>query len=221
MSDIEIVISQWPKFLAGFGTTTLLLVVGTIGAFVVGVGALYLLNTRSKAVRRITIGYIDAMRMLPFLMFIYLLYYGLPALGIRPTAMAASMVGLALYHGAYFAEIMRGAWSQLPAGQTESARACGLYGFRLIRRIILPQLVTRSAPMLGNQLIYLLKDTSFLVIITVQELTWAASAVQSQYFIPFEPFVVAIALYWLLTLIIELGINRMHRVAKEKGLGRA
>lgn len=221
MTDLEIVISQWPKFLSGFGTTSLLLLVGATGAFLVSMACLYLLNVRSGLVRRITLVYIDTMRMLPFLMFIYLLYYGLPALGIQPNAIAASMVGLTLYHGAYFGEIMRGAWSQLPSGQTESARACGLHGFRMIRRIILPQLLGRSVPMLGNQLIYLLKDTSFLVIITVQELTWAASAVQSQYFIPFEPFMVAIGLYWLLTIAIELGINRIHRIAKEKGLGRA
>ena len=221
MSNLDIVLSQWPKFLTGFQTTTILLVVSAIGAFFVGVGCLYLLNTQSKTLRRITVGYIDTMRMLPFLMFVYLLYYGLPAAGIQMSAIFASIMGLSLYHGGYFAEIMRGTWNQLHVGQTESARAHGLYGLRLIRRIILPQLLGRSAPMLGNQLIYLLKDTSFLVIISVQELTWAASAVQSQYFVPLEPFVVAIGLYWLLTLVIELGINRLHRVAKEKGLGRA
>lgn len=219
MTDLEIVISQWPKFLSGFGTTALLLLIGAIGAFVVSLACLYLLNSRARLARRITLIYIDSIRMLPFLMFIYLLYYGLPAVGIKPDAIVASMLGLSLYHGAYFGEIMRGAWSQLPDGQTESARACGFYGFRMIRRIILPQLLGRSVPMLGNQLIYLLKDTSFLVIITVEELTWAASAVQSQYFIPFEPFLVAIALYWVLTIAIEVLMNRVHRIAKERGLG--
>ncbi len=221
MTDLEIVIAQWPMFLSGLWMTTQLLVLGAIGAFFVGLLCLYLLNRRSPALERMTLLYIDALRMLPFLMFVYLLYYGLPSAGIQMTAVTASILALTFYHGAYFAEIMRGAWAQLPGGQTESARACGFHGFNLIRRIILPQLLARSGPMLGNQLIYILKDTSFLVIITVQELTWAASAVQSQYFIPFEPFVIAIVLYWLLTLLIELGINRMDAVAKEKGLGRS
>jgi polar amino acid transport system permease protein len=66
----------------------------------------------------------------------------------------------------------------------------------MYRRIVLPQLVLRTAPVLGNQLIICLKDTAFLSIITVRELTSAAASVQSLYFIPFEAFIVAIGLYW-------------------------
>jgi polar amino acid transport system permease protein len=81
-------------------------------------------------------------------------------------------------------------------------------------------LVLNSAPVLGNQLIYMLKDTAFLMIITVQELTSTASSVQSEYFVPIEPFLVAVALYWLTSLLIEGVIALIHRLAKERGLGR-
>lgn len=219
MTDWEIVFSEWPRFASGFGTTLTLFLLSTLGAFLIGMIFVNILYGRNRVARKAVGIYIDGMRMLPFLIFVYLLYYGLPSVGISMTAWTAGIVGLTLYHCAYVAEILRGAWSQLPAGQAEAARAQGHHGYRMFGRIILPQLVLNSAPILGNQLIYMLKDTAFLMIITVQELTYAASSVQSMYFVPLEPFVVALLLYWLMSLSIEGIVLVVNRFAKERGLG--
>jgi polar amino acid transport system permease protein len=219
MTDWEIVFSEWPRFASGFGTTLTLFLLSTLGAFLIGMLFVNVLYGRNRVARKAVGIYIDGMRMLPFLIFVYLLYYGLPSVGISMTAWTAGIVGLTLYHSAYVAEILRGAWSQLPAGQAEAARAQGHHGYRMFGRIILPQLVLNSAPILGNQLIYMLKDTAFLMIITVQELTYAASSVQSMYFVPLEPFVVALLLYWLMSLSIEGIVLIVNRFAKERGLG--
>jgi polar amino acid transport system permease protein len=221
MSDWDIVISQWPRFADGFATTLILFALSTLGAFALGIVLVNLLKSRNPVGRGLTAAYVDGMRMLPFLIFAYLLYYGLPSFGIKLSAWTAGLTGLILYHGAYIAEILRGSWAQLPAGQSEAAKAQGLYGYRLFFRIVLPQLVLNSAPILANQLIYMLKDTAFLMIITVQELTSAASSVQSEYFVPIEPFLVAVALYWLTSLAIEAAMALIHRLAKERGLGRS
>jgi|AntRauTorcE11898_2_1112593.scaffolds.fasta_scaffold25803_2 polar amino acid transport system permease protein len=170
MTDWEIVLSEWPRFASGFGTTLALFLISTLGAFLIGMIFVNILYGRNRIARKAVGIYIDGMRMLPFLIFVYLLYYGLPSVGISMSAWTAGIVGLTLYHCAYVAEILRGAWSQLPAGQAEAARAQGHHGYRMFGRIILPQLVLNSAPILGNQLIYMLKDTAFLMIITVQEL---------------------------------------------------
>ncbi|MFO7758596.1 MAG: amino acid ABC transporter permease [Roseovarius sp.] len=219
MTDWDIVFSEWPRFASGFGTTLTLFLLSTVGAFLIGMIFVNILYGRNRIARKAVGIYIDGMRMLPFLIFVYLLYYGLPSVGISMTAWTAGIVGLTLYHCAYVAEILRGAWSQLPAGQVEAARAQGHHGYRMFGRIILPQLVLNSAPILGNQLIYMLKDTAFLMIITVQELTYAASSVQSMYFVPLEPFVVALLLYWLTSLTIEGIVLIVNRFAKERGLG--
>lgn len=219
MTDWEIVFSEWPRFASGFGTTLALFLLSTVGAFLIGMIFVNILYGRNRALRKAVGIYIDGMRMLPFLIFVYLLYYGLPSVGISMSAWTAGIVGLTLYHCAYVAEILRGAWSQLPSGQAEAARAQGHHGYRMFGRIILPQLVLNSAPILGNQLIYMLKDTAFLMIITVQELTYAASSVQSMYFVPLEPFVVALLLYWLMSLSIEGVVLIVNRFAKERGLG--
>ena len=221
MTDWEIVLNEWPRLASGFGTTLLLFGLSTVGAFLLGVLIVGPLRSGSKIVRLALHSYVDGMRMLPFLIFVYLLYYGLPTFGVRLDAWTAGLLGLIIYHSAYVAEIFRGAWDQLPFGQTESAQAHGYHGFRLMRRIILPQLVLNTTPVLGNQLIYVLKDTSFLMIITVQDLTYAASSIQSMYFVPLEPFIVAIALYWAISLLIEGFVAIVHGTAKLRGFGRA
>lgn len=221
MTDWEIVLKEWPRLASGFGTTLLLFGISAVGAFLLGALMVGPLRSRSKIVRVALRSYVDGMRMLPFLIFVYLLFYGLPTFGVKLDAWTAGLLGLTVYHCAYVAEILRGAWDQLPVGQTESAQAHGYHGLRLIRRIVLPQLVLNTAPVLGNQLIYILKDTSFLMIITVQDLTYAASSIQSMYFVPLEPFLIAMALYWAISLLIEGFVRVVHGTAKERGLGHA
>lgn len=221
MSDWDIVFAEWPRFASGFANTVMLFAIATIGAFLFGIVLVNIIRGRRGAVRFMARYYIDGMRVLPFLIFAYLLYYGLPTFGIKMTAWTAGALGLTLYHSAYVAEILNGAWSQLPSGQVEAARAQGYHGLHLFRRIILPQLVLNSAPILGNQLIYMMKDTAFLMIITVQELTYAASAVQSMFLVPLEPFIVAIGLYWVMSLLIEALVAFVNSIAKERGLGRS
>lgn len=221
MTDLEIVLNEWPRLARGFGNTVVLFSVSAVGAFLLGALMVGPLRYGSKFVRMAVRIYVDGMRMLPFLIFVYLLYYGLPTVGIKLDAWTAGLLGMILYHCAYVAEILRGAWDQLPAGQTESAQAHGYYGLKLLRRIILPQLVLNSGPVLGNQLIYILKDTSFLMIITVKDLTYAASSIQSMYFVPLEPFLIAIALYWAISLLIEAVVAIVMGISKARGLGRA
>lgn len=203
--------------LQGLGLTFVLFVVSGLAAFVLGCVVLYLLGGRFVPLQWALRGYINALRMLPFLIFVYLLYYGLPALGLRLSALQAGLLALTLYHGAYVAEILRGAWLTLPRGMLEAAYAHGYGRGKAFLRIVLPQLVMRTRAVLGNQAIMCLKDTSFLSIITVTELTAAANAVQSRYFIPIEAFVVAIGLYWAIGLGIEAVVRQARRSTIRRG----
>jgi polar amino acid transport system permease protein len=221
MNKWEILWNHRDMILIGFQNTLILFSVSAVAAFLLSSAVVLVLQTHRSPLSGIVRSMVDGMRMLPFLMYAYILYYGLPSLGIRFDAWTAGFIALITYHAAYFAEILRGTWATLSTGQAEAARAHGFMNFTMYRHIILPQLVLRSAPVLGNQLIICLKDTAFLSIITVRELTAAASAVQSQYFIPFEAFIVAIALYWLTSILIELLVARMGLVAQGRGLGYA
>lgn len=217
MTNWEIIWEARGLFLQGFLNTLVIFALSTAAAFLIGCGVLYLLEGSRPRLRVPLRIYIDVMRMLPFLILAYLLYYGLPTFGIRLDAWWAGVGALAAYHGAYFAEILRGSRVSLPPGQVEAAYAHGFTTSRMFLRLILPQLVMQSRPLLGNQLVIALKDTAFLVIITVNELTWAANSVSATYFIPTEAFVVVIGCYWLVSIVMEVAIRQAGRFGTKRG----
>ncbi|GGK00685.1 amino acid ABC transporter permease [Pseudomonas matsuisoli] len=216
MSEWSIIWEARDLFFAGIWNTLVLFVLSFVAAFVLGCGMLFLLEERTR-LSIVLRWVINLMRMLPFLILAYLLYYGLPQLGLRMSAWTAGLIALTIYHAAYIAEILRGARIVLPAGQIEAAKAHGFRPFRLFYRILLPQLVIKTRPLLGNQLIYALKDTAFLTIITVQELTAAANSVQATYFIPTEAFVVVIFFYWIISIALELALKWAGRFGAKRG----
>ncbi|MGH8484461.1 MAG: ABC transporter permease subunit, partial [Pseudomonas sp.] len=178
MTEWSILWDAREVFFNGLIATVQLFVLSTLCAFVLGCVLVYHLEQGNRLARALRL-LINLMRTLPFLILAYLLYYGLPQLGLRMSAWSAGLLALIVYHAAYFAEILRGSRLVMPEGYVEAAKAHGFTPLRLFLRIILPTLVIKTRPLLGNQLIIALKDTAFLTIITVQELTAAANSVQS------------------------------------------
>ncbi len=214
IGEFAVVWAQRALLLDGFLTTIWIAALASIGAL--GLGALLStgLMSRSPAVARPAAALVDTMRCVPFLLFAYLIYYGLPSLGLQFGNLSSGVAALVIYHTAYMAELLRAAWVGLPPETIEAGRAFGLHGFGLFRRVILRPVVTASLPNLGNQVIQVIKDSAFLTIIAVQELTHAATAIQATYYVPFGSFIVAVGLYWLLCLAVEavVGIAE-HRAA--------
>jgi polar amino acid transport system permease protein len=144
------------------------------------------------------------------------IYYALPSLGIRLGNWQSGLTALLLYNIAYMAEAFRTGWSNLPREIVEAGRAFGFSGLALLRRIILPPVTLNILPIIGNQTIQIIKDSSFLTIIAVPELTHTANAIQSNYYIPFSSFLVAVLLYWLLCLVVEAATTRLERFAEAR-----
>jgi len=218
---VDVIVKEAPQFAAGLGNTIWLC--GVSMALSLMLGALFLipLTSQKPNVRRVAQAAVDAGRCIPFLLLTYLVYFGLPSAGVVLDKWTAALATLVLYNTAYMAEILRAGWASLPAGQTQAARAFGYSGFLLLRRIILPQLVIALGPVIGNQLIQLIKDSAFLSVITLPELTFAANEVQSYYFVPFESFLVATLLYWALCAGIEWLVRRTERWASRMRRGHA
>lgn len=206
------------RIMLGFGVTALFFTFASVTAFIGGCGLGYLMEGQQNFLKRSLRSTLDILRTLPFLIVLYLLYYGLPEIGIRLSAWTAGMFALSVYHASYYAEILRGARVALPQGQVESAKAHGFTSFSMYYRILLPQMVLRSGPLFGNQLVGCLKDTAFLSIITIFELTAAANNLQAVYFIPMPAFIIVILLYWCISLIIEKLLRSMGGFAKHRGL---
>jgi polar amino acid transport system permease protein len=160
--------------------------------------------------------FVDGMRCVPFLLFAYIIYYGLPSLGLRLDNWSSGLAALIIYNTAYMAEILRGAWAVQPREPIEAGIAFGFSELKLFRRIILPPLLLSAGPVIGNQMIQIVKDSAFLTIIALPELTHAASSIQSRHYIPFAAFITAVFLYWGLCLVIEAGISSIGRVAEAR-----
>jgi polar amino acid transport system permease protein len=210
----EVVWSQRDLMLNGLLLTLEIVTISSVLAGILGFAVFWLLVQSGHAVARPVKAVVDVIRAVPFMLLCYMLYYGLPSLGVTLGNMTAGVTALTIYNAAYVTELLRGSWKAQPPEAGEAARAFGFHGWRLLTRIILPPVVLDAVPMLGNQMIQVIKDSAFLVIITVQELTYAANEIQATYYVPFASFICAIVFYWILCLGVEGGVRSLLRVAE-------
>lgn len=213
---IEVLWEQRDALLSGLLTTIAIAAVAAVGAGLLGFLMFALLISRVRAIEVGLTWFIDLMRCVPFMLFCYMIYYGLPSFGIIVGNLTAGIGALTLYNAAYIAELLRGGYVALPREGLEAGHAFGFHGWRLLTRIILPPVLLSSVPMLGNQMIQIIKDSAFLVIIAVQELTFAANEIQATYYVPFASFVCAMLLYWLLCLAVEAGVRAVVVMAEAR-----
>tara|TARA_R110000764_G_scaffold33224_8_gene74678 strand:- start:82622 stop:83284 length:663 start_codon:yes stop_codon:yes gene_type:complete len=204
ITDFLIVWQQYPAIWSGFVNTVVLLVFAGSSSLLIGILLTPLLMSERPAIQRSVAFYCECMRCVPFLLLVYLIYFGLPSLGIQLSNWVTGFVALIVYNAAYMAIILRAAWQDIPRETIESGRAFGHQGVGLLRRIIMPLMLMRAIPMIGNQMTQILKDSAFLGIIAVAELTAVMNAIQSTHFIPFASFLSAVLLYWGICLVIEL-----------------
>ena len=214
--DFGIVWSERSLLLSGLANTTILSVLAAATAIVLGMALTPALMARHRAIALTARVFVDGMRCVPFLLFAYIVYYGLPSLGLRFDNWTSGLVALIVYNTAYMAEILRGAWQAQPREPIEAGVAFGFSEARLFRRIILPPLLLMAGPVIGNQMIQIIKDSAFLTIIALPELTHAASSIQSRRYVPFAAFITAVFLYWGLCLIVEAGVSSIGRLAEAR-----
>lgn len=226
IDDFAVVWGERSLLLSGLANTVVLSALSGLCALVLGA----LLSTvmvgrgqggqdgqgRARAAALLARVFVDGMRCTPFLLFAYILYYGLPTFGIRFDHWTAGLVALTVYHTAYMAEIIRGAWASQPRAPIEAGQAFGYSGLLLLRRIVLPPLLLAAGPVVGNQVIQIIKDSAFLTIIALPELTHAASSIQSRHYVPFAAFIAAMLLYWGLCLLIEAAVASVGRMAQAR-----
>ncbi|MBA1145222.1 amino acid ABC transporter permease [Mesorhizobium neociceri] len=155
--------------------------------------------------------YTSFFRGLPLLMQIYLIYLGLPQLGIVMDAVPSGILALSLCIGAYMTEIFRAGIQSIDRGQWEASRSLG-FGFGLtMRRIILPQALPVIIPPMGNSFISMLKDSSLVSVLGVWELTFLARTLGQATFNHMEMLIAVAIIYWILSICLELIQSRIER----------
>ncbi|WP_282604336.1 amino acid ABC transporter permease [Pelagibius sp. Alg239-R121] len=172
-------------------------------SWVLGLVAALMKTSSHRVVRMPADFYIWFIRGTPSLIQIFIIYFGLPQLGIRLSPFVAGVIAIGLCSGAYVAEVVRGGLLAISKGQWESARAVGMSYALMMRRIILPQVVRVIIPPLTNEAVNTLKNTSLLSAITVMELTLFTQMAIAATFRPFDFYIVAALLYLALTTVLS------------------
>lgn len=201
------------KFLISGAWNTILLSLTAIAISVV-VGLLVALPGLSerKGLRAFNRIYVECVRAVPILVLILWVYYGLPALsGITLNVFWAGVLALALSDSAFQAEIFRAGIQSIGRGQYEAAQSVALNYRDTMRFIILPQAIRRILPALGNQLVYMLKMSSLVSVIGMQELTRKANELVVTEYRPLEIYTILVLEYLVLILIVSQGVRWLER----------
>jgi polar amino acid transport system permease protein len=166
-----------------------------------------------RAASTLVSGYIWLMRGTPLMLQMLFIYFALPfvpVIGVRLPDFPAAIVAFTLNYAAYFAEIFRSGIQSVGRGQYEAARVLGMTYGQTMRRIILPQVVKRILPPMSNETITLVKDTSLIYVLAMNDLLRAARGMVQRDFTTM-PFVVAAAFYLIMTLVLTWGFMRLEK----------
>lgn len=193
-------------------TIQVTLLSGSLG-LILGLAAALGRMSKVKPAKVLAVIYIEFFRGTPLLVQLFILYFGLPSLPfIEPmSAYWTGVLGLTLYIGAYYAEIIRGAFNAIPKGQREAAEVLGLSVLDIFRFVLIPQAIRIAVPALGNQFISLIKDSTLVSVITVNELLLAGRNVISRTFEPMTVYLAIAIIYLIMSNLTAIAIGAIER----------
>ncbi|KGO12385.1 amino acid ABC transporter permease [Clostridium botulinum] len=224
--DFSFLSKYYSFFINGAKYTIILafftVVIGTILGLLLSLMKL----SKNKILKYIAVSYIEFIRGTPVLVQLYIIYYGLPTIGIKFPEIPilgsnfpdffAGILALSINSGAYVAEIIRAGIQAVDKGQMEAARSLGMSESMAMKNVIIPQAFKNILPALGNEFITIIKESSIVSIIGIHELMYNADTVRGNIFRPFEPLLVAAVMYFILTFTLSklLGVaERRMRVS--------
>ena len=198
--------------ITGVGLTIYISVISYAVALALGLVAGLGRVSRNKAVYTAATLYVEIVRGVPLLVIIIYAHFVLaPALGTNRYPTTSGIIALSFGYGAYLAEVFRAGIESIERGQNEAARSLGMSQRQSMRHIILPQAIRRVLPPLGNDFIAMLKDSSLVSAIAVNELTKLGQIEAARTFNTFRTFNAVAILYLILTLLLSLGVRYLER----------
>lgn len=202
---MQVVIANFPLMLRGLRVTLALaavvIVCGTLLGLLAGVALLY----GPRWLRALLRLYVDVLRGTPLLVQLFLIFYGLPVVGIPVTNFWAVVVGLSLFCTAHVAEIVRGAVAAVPKGQWDAARAIGLTFGPTLRHVILPQAVPTALPPWTNTAVEMVKGTSLAYLLSVSDLLFATQNIVERTGEAMPLYIAAALIYF----VVNFGLSRL------------
>lgn len=219
--DLGVIIDHFPRLMSGSWITVQITVISLLLGFMIAVPAASMRLSRNPFVRLPVQGFMFYFRGTPLLVQLFLIYYGSGQLRVLlesaglwvwfREAWFCAVLTLTLNTAAYTAEIFRGAIQGVPRGEIEAARAVGMSGFLLFRRIIMPKAFRIALPAYGNEVVFLLQATSLVSTITLLDLTGVARRVIAQTFAVYEVFIAAAVIYLVMVYALVFLFRRVER----------
>ena len=201
----------WNVLLQGLIFTVVLTLVSTVGGVALGTAGAAARSFGPRGLGRIVGGYVELIRNTPFIVQLFFIFFGLPALGLKLSETIAAFLAMVINLGAYSTEIIRAGIEAVPMGHIEAGVSLAMSKWEVLRYIVLKQAFQKIYPALSSQIIIVMLGSAVVSQISAQDLTYAANFVQSRNFRAFEVYLVAAVAYLLLA----IGMRALLR-----GLGR-
>jgi len=201
------------QFITGVITTVELTLLATVGGLILGTLCAAGRTSRQSWLRILCAIYVELTRNTPFIVQLFFIFFGLPALGLKLTAWEAGIFAMVVNLGAYSAEIIRAGIDSTPQGQWEAGKTLGLSRRQIFVRIILPPAYQRVYPALVSQCIIVMLGSAVVSQISVEELTFAANFAQSRSFLSFEAYTLTAVIYLMLAVAMRQIFALIHRKA--------
>ena len=212
MSALALVMDSLPVLLQGALLTLKFAVLSMAFGLVIGIVVALMGISHAPILKAVARVYVSIMRGTPLLVQIFVVYYGLPSVGIALEPTPAGVLTLSLNVGAYLSESMRGAILGISRGQWMAAYSLGLTPIQTLRYIVGPQALRLAVPSLSNSLISLIKDTSLVSVITVTELLRTAQEIIAATYQPLPLYLAVAVIYWILS----TGLSVLQRVLERR-----
>ncbi|MEN2768261.1 amino acid ABC transporter permease [Ornithinibacillus xuwenensis] len=208
--DAELAWESLPFLLEGVPMTISLAIIGMVIGLILGFFIALARGSNTILLRWPSRLYISFMRSTPIIAFLFLIYFGLPIIGIKLTAFVAASIAFGLNSAGYIAEIYRAALLSVDKGQWEAAKALNIGYWKTMRKIILPQAIRIAIPPLANVFLSVMLGTSLAAIITVPELFQKAQIVAGRTFDAMTMYITIMLIYWPIGIAINFLQERLE-----------
>ena len=198
--DFLVVHAQWPLVLNGIAWTLGLTAVSTVLGVLLGIVCAWARVHGTMWMRAAASTYVELIRNTPFIVQLFFVFFGLPAMGVKLSPETASIIAMVINLGAYATEIIRSGIEVTPRGQIEAAQSLALAPRQIFVRVVLPPALKKVWPALVSQIIIVMLGSAVCGQISTEELSYAANLIQSRNFRAFEAFLIATAIYLALSI---------------------
>ena len=205
--DFAAVLSQWPLLVRGLAWTAGLTFVAVVLGLSLGIACAWARSSGPSALRWIVASYVELVRNTPFIIQLFFVFFGLPAIGVRLSAEWASVIAMTLNLGAYSTEIVRAGIEATPRGQLEAAASLALTPLQTFTRVVMPPALKRVWPATVSQIVIVMLGSAVCGQIATEELSHAANLIHSRNFRAFEAYIVATLMYLAFAIVLRQLLN--------------